>query len=192
MMCMVRLFIAVEVEDREVLGKIIEIKNMVEGCSSDVGLKVVEDENLHITLRFIGEVSEALVSDVVKVLSCVSSYKKFFIRFKDVGAFPSVSKPRVIWLGVSEGVTQLKLLRDCVERGLRGLGIQADREGFTPHITLARVKEFKPSRCLSKFFAELSSVDVGTSPVTRIKLKKSVLTSKGPIYSDLFEAVLAD
>lgn len=192
MMRMVRLFIAVEIEDREVLERIIKIKNMIEACSSDISLKVVEDENLHITLRFIGEVDEALVSDLTKVLSCVTSYKKFVVRFKDIGAFPSISRPRVIWLGISEGVTQLKLLRDCVERGLKSLRIQADREDFTPHITLARVKELKPSKCLSKLFTELSDVDVGTSPVTRVKLKKSVLTPRGPIYSDIFEAMLAD
>jgi len=189
---MVRLFIAVEVEDRNVFEKILNIKKRVEACSSEVGLKAVEDENLHITLRFIGEVDEALVSDVIKALECVSNYRKFLIRFKGVGAFPSVGRPRVVWLGVTEGVTQLKLIRDCVEVGLRRLGLRPEREEFTPHLTLARVKEFRPSRCLSDFFTGFSDVDVGTSPVTKVVLKKSVLTPKGPIYSDLFKAVLAE
>ncbi|MEM0361426.1 MAG: RNA 2',3'-cyclic phosphodiesterase [Sulfolobales archaeon] len=191
-MPMVRLFIAVEVEDRNVFEKILNIKKRVEACSSEVGLKAVEDENLHITLRFIGEVDEALVSDVIKALECVSNYRKFLIRFKGVGAFPSVGRPRVVWLGVTEGVTQLKLIRDCVEVGLRRLGLRPEREEFTPHLTLARVKEFRPSRCLSDFFTGFSDVDVGTSPVTKVVLKKSVLTPKGPIYSDLFKAVLAE
>lgn len=192
MMPMVRLFIAVEIEDRSVFEKILNIKRRVEACSSEIDLKVVEDENLHITLRFIGEVDEALVGDVIKALERVSNYKKFFIRFKGVGAFPSVGRPRVVWLGVTEGVNQLKIIRDCVEVGLRRLGLRPEREEFTPHLTLARVKEFRPSRCLSEFFTEFSDVDVGTSPVTKVKLKKSTLTPKGPIYSDLFKAVLAE
>lgn len=187
---MVRLFIAVEVEDHNTLRKIIEVKNRVSSCSSDLDLKVVEDENLHITLRFIGEVSEGIVNDVVKVLGCVSGLKKFSIRFRGLGAFPSIGRPRVIWLGVSEGAAQLKEVRDCIERGLRRLGFQAEREEFSPHLTLARVKEFKPSMCLSELFSELSDVDLGTSPITRVKLKKSVLTPRGPIYSDIFEVLL--
>lgn len=189
---MVRLFIAVEVEDLNTLKRIIDIKNRVNACSSYIDLKAVEDENLHMTLRFIGEVNEHLINDITNVLQCVSNFKRFSIRFRGVGAFPSVGRPRVIWLGVSEGSNQLKLIRDCIEKGLRRLGFQPEKEEFTPHLTLARVKEFKPSRCLSELFAELNDVDVGPSPVTKVKLKKSTLTPKGPIYSDLFEVLLAD
>ncbi len=192
MIPMVRLFVAVEIENQEVLSRVINIKRRIESCSSETALKVVEDENLHITLRFIGEVDEALVDDIVKALECASTHKKFTARLRGVGAFPSVSRPRVIWIGISEGATQLKLLRDCLERGLRRLGLPPEREDFTPHLTLARVKDFRPSKCLSELFAEASDIDAGTTHVTRVKLKKSTLTPRGPIYSDLFEVTLAD
>jgi 2'-5' RNA ligase len=189
---MVRLFIAVEIEEEEVLSKVIMIRDRVVGCSSEVDLKGVEDENLHITLRFIGEVSDSLVQDIIKAMECVSGFKKFNIRLKGIGAFPTVSRPRVIWLGVTEGSAQLRIIRDCIEKGLRRLGIQAEREEFIPHITLARIKSFRPSRCLSNIFTELGDFEVGVTPVTKVKLKKSTLTPRGPIYSDLFEVGLAD
>jgi len=187
-----RVFIAVEIEDVRILNEIIRIRDRVAACSSDIDLKVVEDENLHITLRFIGEISDITVKDVIKVLEGIRGFKKFSIRLRGLGAFPSQSRPRVIWLGISDGSTQLKLIRDHIESGLRKLGISGEREEFVPHITLARIKSFRSNQCIANLFIELGNIEVGTSPVTRVKLKKSTLTPKGPIYTDLFEVQLAD
>lgn len=189
---MLRLFIAVEIEDANVFRKVIDIRDRVAACSSEVDLKSVEDENLHITLRFIGEVADTLVNDVISAMNVAKDFKKFTIRLGGLGAFPSQSRPRVIWIGVTEGTTQLRALRERINVGLRKLGISEEREVFTPHLTLARIKAFRSSRCLANLFMELGNLDVGITPVTSIKLKKSVLTPKGPIYTDIFEVKLAD
>jgi len=191
---MVRLFIAVEVEDPNTLRNIISIRDRVASCTSEVDLKPVEDENIHITLRFIGEVAESSVKDIIKSLEGVRHVRRFHISVRGLGAFPSMSRPRVIWLGISEGAQQLKLIRDIIEDNLRKLGIRAEREEFVPHITLARIKSLRGggSKCLSDLFLGLGNVEVGTSPVSLIKLKRSTLTPRGPIYNDVFEVKLAD
>ena len=177
-MAMVRLFVAVDLSS-EVRGKVIAFRDAVSNSGADV--KPVEDENLHITLRFLGEVNDGLLPEIKHNLSSLS-FSSFRIHVKGAGAFPSISSPRVIWVGVEEGSDQLKSLHDAVEELVGKYGVSDERE-FTPHITVARVRG--RASVLSKLINQWREFDFGWQTVDSVILKKSTLTPRGPIYEDL-------
>ncbi|MCS7099320.1 MAG: RNA 2',3'-cyclic phosphodiesterase [Sulfolobales archaeon] len=181
---MVRLFVAVELENADTWRKILEFRDVVASCSIDGGIKPVEDENIHLTLRFIGEVPEIHVPRIIECLNVVRNFKKFSLSLRGVGAFPSVARPRVVWVGVREGAEELRIVRNSFENCLKTLA-EEDREEFVPHITVARIKGRYRHECLLTYIRKYELVDFGVSPVTQVKLKKSQLTPKGPIYSDV-------
>jgi 2'-5' RNA ligase len=179
-----RSFIAVNFSE-EVKKKLAEIqhelKNAVEGS-----LKWVEEENLHLTLKFMGDVREDVLGHIKSSLSPVfKNYRQFKVEFKNVGAFPTVNKPRVLWVGIEKGKNELEKLAIEIENTLNDkLGIAKEERKFLPHITLARVKDKcrinfeKIAKYQDKVFAE----DV----VSKVDLMESKLTPSGPIYSVMY------
>ncbi len=180
---MPRLFVAIEVEDSSTLSRIVETRDRISGLGAD--LKPVEDENIHLTLRFLGEVDETLIPSIYRAVDELSVYGSFTMRVKGLGAFPSIDNPRVIWVGVSDGSEILRSMRSALDKGLRGLRIYEDEHGFHPHITIARIKGRSNLHLVSRFIEENLDLELGLSPVTRVVLKKSTLTPRGPVYSDL-------
>jgi len=179
-----RLFVAVEIEDPATLANIIKFRDIVLTCSDNRGFKGVEDENIHITIRFIGEVPDPYVKDVSKCLERAAGFPRFNIRVKGVGAFPSVSRPRVIWVGISEGVNHLKKLRDMLEPCLRSYA-KPDHAEFRPHITVARVKGRFNRTCLAEVMRAYEDFGFGSFTVTKVVLKRSILRPQGPLYIDV-------
>ncbi|MCC6014322.1 MAG: RNA 2',3'-cyclic phosphodiesterase [Desulfurococcaceae archaeon] len=186
---MLRLFIAVEVEDVEVWRRIIEFRDAVASCSIDGGIKPVEDENIHLTLRFIGEVPETYLPKISECVQLCSNFAEFTMSVRGVGAFPNLSRPRVIWVGVKEGVEVLRSIRNTLERCVKSYAVE-DREEFVPHITVARVKGRYRADCLLEYLKSYEDRDFGITRVTQVKLKRSQLTPRGPIYTDLVVARL--
>jgi len=183
-----RLFIAVEIEDRSVLSRIIEVRNQIMGLGVDA--KPVEDENIHLTLRFLGDVEENLIPSIERAMEPLASIPPFKMRVRGIGVFPDLRSPRVVWVGVGEGSEMLRSMRGILDRGLRGLKIYEDEHGFTPHITIARVRGRANIDKLSMYVEENMDLDLGFSSVTRVVLKRSFLTPRGPIYSDVRRVVL--
>jgi len=187
-----RLFIAVEIEDEGVLRKIIEFRDAVLACSrGSRGMKGVEDENIHITIRFIGEVPETLLSDIKACVERASRVPRFKVRVKGIGAFPNLSRPRVIWVAIEEGSEGLKELHRAIEPCIRSFA-KPERGEYIPHITVARVKGGIDRLCLAKVMEEFKNEDFGSFTVTNVRLKRSVLRPSGPIYSDLHKVSLAN
>jgi 2'-5' RNA ligase len=178
-----RLFIAVDVEDPLVLSRLASVRDTI--ASAGGRFKPVETHNMHFTIRFLGEVDERLVEDIYSVLQQVV-FKPFRVRIKGVGAFPSLSRPRVIWAGVEEGLEELREIRRQVEAGVRRLGFRPEKEDFIPHITLLRVKSRIPPNA-AKLLAEYADYEFGYIEVRVLRLKQSILTSRGPIYRTLRE-----
>ena len=178
----VRCFLAVDVDAPELRERLVNVQRDLEALGCD--LKLVEPENIHVTLRFLGEVPRSLVDEVARALDKLSA-EPFNLALKGLGAFPSPSRPRVVWVGVSEGAAELSELHRQVESLLRPLGFRPEREEFTPHITLARVKGARNLQGLARFIAERSGLEVGSMRVEEVKLKRSTLTPSGPIYSDI-------
>jgi RNA 2',3'-cyclic 3'-phosphodiesterase len=177
-----RAFVAVEIEDDGILDAIAKIQ-------SDFHIKAtaVNKKNMHFTLLFLGEVSEETIPDIKKALATIS-FKRFDVEFTHVGAFPNPRSPRVIWIGVDDQSSkQLVDLALQVEKKLGPLGFRPDKP-FKPHLTIFRVKNRIDD--ISGTIERFKKVDLGKYTMTELKLKQSVLTPNGPVYSDL-QAVLA-
>jgi len=179
-----RIFIAVDIEDPVVVSRVERVKEAV--IATGVPMKPVETENLHITIRFIGEVPRSVAEDVAEILRGVR-FRPFTLRLKSLGAFPGPYRPRVVWIGVEQGADELRAIRDQIEEGLRGLGIRPDRQSFQPHLTLARVRGSRGIQGLTRLILQMQDAELGELVVDRIRLKRSILTRHGPIYETLEE-----
>jgi 2'-5' RNA ligase len=175
-----RLFVAVDLseeirENVSELSKIFAVK----------GIKTVEKENLHLTLKFLGEVHDSKKDRIVSALDEIE-FERFKINFKGVGYFPGGSKLRVIWVGVESGAKQLETLANLVEDKMVELKFKKERK-FVPHATIARVKRIDSNikNRILKQLAEFQNREFGEMDVDHFSLKKSTLTPSGPIYEDV-------
>jgi 2'-5' RNA ligase len=180
---LIRSFISVDLEEG-LLENFRKLREQI--ASSGADLRLVALENLHLTLRFLGEISRPKVEAVIGGLKELK-FNAFRIRFEGAGAFPNLNRPRVVWVGVSEGVEELKALAGKVEKIAAEASIPKAPKGFTPHLTLARVKSGRNLSSLTRVLRELSRVEIGVMEVRAVRLKRSVLTPKGPVYSNLYE-----
>jgi len=173
-----RLFIAVDLAD-----ELREKFNPIISALGRFNVKTVELKNLHITLKFLGEVSERMLPLIDSKLKEIE-FSPFKIKFNGIGYFPNEKNPRVVWVGV-EG-DELKKLADEVEQRMKKLGFKKDKD-FHPHLTVGRVKRLDKSE-RGKLIKEMETFNTewGEMIVDKFKLKKSTLTPKGPIYEDVF------
>lgn len=180
----IRCFISFDVEDQAILHKIVEVQEALNReCG---GLKLVKPENIHITMRFLGEIPLSLVDSVSNVLKSVK-FSPFNVKISGVGAFPNIRRPSVIWTGISDGVSELKDISEQLESGLKKLGFKPEKRAFTPHITIARVKSRRSKNCLMMKLLEFKDLEFGVIRAEFLRLKRSILTPTGPIYHTLFE-----
>lgn len=177
-----RLFIAVDVPK---FPKIIDLMKQIELSGADV--KLVQPENIHLTLIFIGEVSDFKVN-VIKDALNVIKFSPFTLKLKGMGVFPSMTRPRVVWVGIEQGFTELRDIRSTLMKELKVRGIRPeDEKEFVPHLTLGRVKGPRNLVNLIKVINDNLNVEIGEAKVDSVKLFKSTLTPKGPIYEVLHE-----
>lgn len=184
----IRVFIAVDIEDPLVLSVLERLKDSL--IATRVPMKPVETQNIHLTLRFIGEIPWAKANEIIENVLKPIDEEKFKIRLRGLGAFPSINRPRVVWIGVEEGAEKLVKLRDDIESKLRHLGFPPDKPRFIPHITLARIKGSRNLPSLTRIITEYSDYDIGEVVVDSVRLKKSTLTRSGPIYETIWEVKL--
>ncbi|MEM3522714.1 MAG: RNA 2',3'-cyclic phosphodiesterase [Candidatus Bathyarchaeia archaeon] len=185
----VRSFIAFDIDDPSIKNRFIEIQN--ELIKAGAKVKLVEPQNIHITLRFLGEIPKALVEKVKNEMVNID-FKAFDVEFKGLGAFPSLNRINVIWIGIKKGEEKLKEIFNQLENRLRKLGFSPDPKGFSPHITIARVKSRENIEKLIKILKEKKEHHFGIMKLDSLRLKKSTLTPKGPIYDTLLEVKAKD
>jgi 2'-5' RNA ligase len=174
-----RIFVAIEISSNEIIDSISKFQSEI-----NINAKPVEPHNLHFTLQFLGEISQETVEKVMISLNSVK-FSRFMVNFKGVGVFPKLKFPRVIWIGTDENGGNLLIeLAKKVENALTPLGFSVDKP-FKPHITVFRIKN--KIEDISKELDKFKSLDFGTQQISGFKLKQSVLSSKGPVYSDLME-----
>ncbi len=144
-------------------------------------------ETLHLTLKFLGDVEEALIPDVVAAIGVAASdVSPFAFDSRSVGAFPSLRQPRILWVGV-EPVQELYELQGGIERELCVLGFPEEHRRFKPHITIARLREplnSSDDREGGGVFAGLAAPDERTW-VTEIEVMKSTLARGGALHERL-------
>ena len=154
----------------------------------------VAPENIHMTVRFLGETDDARVPKLKALISEVAQHlRPAHLVIDRLGGFPNLHKPRVIWAGVTPGsdVDRLAKMARHVELEVRQMRFGPDQKGFKPHMTLGRVKD--PSG-LQQLTATLSSMRIEPVRVLidRIVLFKSTLTPQGSIYERLHEGMLGE
>jgi 2'-5' RNA ligase len=182
----IRSFISCDVEEKEVLTRIQQVQKLLVRTKADV--KIVSPENIHITLRFLGNIHLNIIDQLYQELKNIY-FTPFNVQIREVGTFPNLQRMRIIWVGIQQGTKELKKIFTQVEQKLQNLGINPEKKGFKPHITIARVKSGKRKAELSKCLMNLRDFDLGKLKANRIRIKKSVLTPKGPIYETLHEII---
>ncbi len=185
----IRSFISVDIEDPVIVGRLASIRDAF--VATGAPMKPVEDQNLHITIRFLGEIPVTMIDEVYRVLASIE-FKRFRVKLVGVGAFPSIARPRVIWVGVREGFDELRRIYEGIEKGLRRLGFRPEREEFVPHVTLARLKGSRNIDRVVKLLREYQDYEFGEIDVGVVRLKQSILTRSGPIYRTLREVYAKD
>ena len=180
----VRAFLAFDLENVEVKKKLAEVQLLAAKTGAD--LKLVETENIHMTIRFLGDITLKMADKIFEEMKKVQ-FKPFTVHISGLGVFPNLSYPRVLWAGISEGVEQLKNVFIQLEPKLQNLGFQPDPKGFSPHLTIARVRSGANKTQLAEFVQKNAKYDFGTVNAACLRLKRSELTSRGPIYSNLKE-----
>ncbi|MFQ6010208.1 MAG: RNA 2',3'-cyclic phosphodiesterase [Candidatus Aenigmatarchaeota archaeon] len=183
-----RLFIAVKTP-KEIRSKIAQIQEKFEEL--DIDIKLVEPENLHFNLKFIGEYAEEKLPNLKKALDNIcSQFSAFDSHIAGIGSFPSPTYIRVIWLGMEEGSQAFSAIAEALDMGLEGLGIAKNDKKFTPHLTLGRVRSGKGREELISLLRDLKNTDIGTFRVDKIILFESKLGKKGPVYTEVHSVKL--
>jgi len=180
----VRSFVAVDLDDPEIKNRITKAQQDLE--QSGASLKIVQPEIMHLTLRFLGEIPQATVQNVIEAMSQIR-FSPFEIQFNGVGVFPNVRRISVVWIGITQGQERLAEIFRQLEPKLRQIGLQPDNKGFSPHLTIARVRSGLNKEQLAKTIEGMRDIEFGKMEVTAVRLKKSTLTPRGPIYTTLHE-----
>jgi 2'-5' RNA ligase len=169
---------------RERLGREI---GRLRAVANDVGW--VADANLHVTVKFLGQIDEAWVPAVAEALGAVAArVAAFEMAVRGLGAFPSPARPRVVWAGL-EGAEPLAALAGEVDGALAALGIPREARAFAAHVTLGRAREPRRNVALAEALAR--PVEFGRLPVTRLSLMRSELQPGGSRYTELAAVLLS-
>lgn len=180
-----RAFIAADIVPSDALVSVFK-----ELASSRADLKIVRPELLHVTLKFLGDTEENLTEQITsRMRDAVKDVAPFSIRLTGMGAFPSMSNIRVVWVGIEDG----KPLGEIAKRldfSIGELGFERDKKGFVPHLTLARARSGRNIANVQEMLKRNAATDYGQYLVDRILLKRSVLSPQGPTYSTVMETTL--
>ena len=174
-----RMFIAVEIPEdiRRSLG---EYANILKRLVPNV--KWVSAENMHLTMKFLGEVDEKRIAEITEFSKlALKGFGSFTVEFSHLGFFPNARSPRVIWIGTSGAVDRLLELYQDLEESLEKIGFDREAKMFSPHLTIGRAKhqaQIVVPSCIPEF-EEVSF------EVKGISLIKSTLTPQGPLYETL-------
>jgi len=200
-MAMIRTFVAIELDDKivEALGMI--QAGLQQGEAGRAG-RWVRAESMHLTLKFLGDVPADRLEHIYQAvrLAC-APFAPFSLALGGLGCFPNLRRPRVVWVGLREEGNQLAALQQAIERELGRLGYRPEERGFTPHLTLARVREEakrEELEALVKAVAEAqarATTEPVHTPLMRVcgvSVMKSELRPSGAVYTELYRQPLSN
>ena len=176
-----RLFVALEIPSavREKLAALIEALRALSPQT-----RWVRPENLHVTLKFIGEVPEARLAGIRAALAGIRLDQPCTLDFRGLGFFPNEKQPRVLWVGI-EGSLNLKTLAADIDLAMEPLGIPRDQRPFSPHLTLSRFERSRPPEKLRAAIQENAVRDFGSLRTSTFHLIESKLKPSGAEYTTL-------
>ena len=186
-----RTFIAIELPEN-IKGALAQLQEKLKAAKADV--KWVEPQNIHLTLKFLGEIDEGKLEKIRKILEDISGDNLAFqIRLGAVGAFPKMHFPRVLWVGIDKGDIETRKIAAALEEKTAKIGIPKEERAFSSHITIGRTKSDLNRQQLVEGLKKMESNWEGKNlefSVTKITLYKSTLGPGGPVYEALKEATL--
>jgi 2'-5' RNA ligase len=160
--------------------------------ATGANLKLVDMANIHLTLKFLGNTRDEHVPRIREILAeCARNISPFEIELAGTGAFPSLNRIKVVWVGM-RNAEKLGQIASYLEDELSSLGYKREKREFSPHVTIARVKDARNVDYLKRFLKENREEFFGKQKIDRIRLKKSELTPRGPIYSVVEEVLFQE
>ncbi|MDD5571062.1 MAG: RNA 2',3'-cyclic phosphodiesterase [Bacteroidales bacterium] len=180
---MKRLFVAIKIElSKELLDFISNLKNK----SSEFAIvKWVETNNIHITLKFLGNTDEGKIPEIENAFKSISlNHKSFYLEIEKFGAFRSFSKPEILWLGIKNNL-QITLLAEEIDNSLNALGFDKENRKFKAHITIGRVKKINDRNLFCALLLEQEQNLLQKIKINEFHLFESILKPDGPVYNVL-------
>jgi 2'-5' RNA ligase len=190
-MSSLRLFIAVDFSE-DVVRAAAEVGRQMRRTLDMPGTRIswVKPENLHLTLKFLGDIEEETVPLIREALDAAAArHGVFGVCVRGARTFPGGGKPRVIWLGLREGADRMTALAADIERELCALGCPRDERGFRPHLTIARVKVAGRADYAGAC-RRVDDRDAGACKIDHVTLYSSTLDPKGAVYTVQHRAAL--
>ena len=188
----VRSFIAIELPDA-VKRSLRELQAQLKSGSS-APAKWVDPNNIHLTLKFLGNVAADRLDEIASAMAeAVQGTSSLSLEVKELGVFPNPRRVQIVWVGLSGEVERLSRLQQSIESNLKKLGFPPENRRFTPHLTLARLRDRatpQERERLGQLIAETEPDAAPSFSVDSLKLMKSQLTPEGPIYTRLSSAPL--
>lgn len=150
------------------------------------GVRWVEPEGLHITLKFFGEIEELQTVEISRCVQRVAAnHAPFDIALAGLGAFPAIDRPRTLWAGVTDGADSLIKLQTELEDELDELGYKPERRRYHPHLTIGRVREKSGMSALTTELQSRADIPLGQATIDKAIFYSSELRRDGPIYTPL-------
>ncbi len=183
----IRTFIAIQLPER-IISAAEQIQNKLKTANADV--KWVEPKNIHLTLKFLGNISvERLKAVEDMMIKCASNVARCSARLDGLGVFPSLERLDILWIGVHEKTGRLAAMVKMLEDQLAVVGFPKEDRAFTSHITLGRARSANSTKELTEKLKTVEILD-GDFEINELTLLQSFLSSSGPTYVPLFKAPL--
>jgi len=174
-----RTFIAIDIPYSH---KMRECQNKLEHRLASQDIKWTPENQMHLTLKFLGNIDENVIRKCIIVLKDIATnYHPFSFNIRDLGVFKNIFYPRIIWFGVEKNETLIRLKKD-IEKRFVELGFEPDDKNFNPHLTIGRIKRLKSKEALKELLEEYKDQVFHTVDVENIVFYESILKPEGPIY----------
>jgi 2'-5' RNA ligase len=182
----IRMFIAIEIPGN-IISKFCELQEGIE----DYGFKIrwVRSENIHLTLKFLGNVEAAKIDEIAETISkTLEGYTPISLKAKGIGVFPGIKRPRVLWIGLTGQLESLIRLQKTLDENLKVFGFPEEKRPFKGHLTMARIKAKIDVKKLGDALMAFRSFESETFTADQVVLYKSELKPSGAVYTKLASA----
>jgi len=163
-----------------------------EGLKNYAKFKAVDDKNIHLTLKFLGEIFPKDAEEISDALNFIENERKFKIFLKGIGTFPNENYVRVLWIGVAEGNREICELQKKIDNVLSSKFKFSSEKDFVSHLTIARVKYVYDKAALKTFIEKYNDFEFLKFTAEKVSLMKSELRKEGPVYSEIKTFLLKD
>jgi 2'-5' RNA ligase len=191
-MSVIRAFIAIDLTE-EIVQRLNDVIGNYKNLLPNIPVRWVPAANIHLTLKFLGDVSLSNLDMLTKMIEAeVSTHHQFEISVGGSGAFPNFRQPRIIWVGV-EAPPELMAIQNAIEATTSKLGYARDERAFSPHLTLGRVSHnasVQDVKLIAKILEDNKIGFLGATCVEKVHLYRSDLQPTGAVYTQIFSSSL--